>query len=532
MFVYTVPDLLFREQTDKDALFVIENDISISRSALNKRASVLASWLYDQGIRRGDRVGIHLMKSIDEIVATFAISRIGAVWVNVNYQWVPDQLEYVIEDSGMKILFTDTRKARQLKDSLQFQKLGAVVLSGKMTSVNSSHISINDACSTTFVPESYRPVDKDLAALLYTSGSTGKPKGVMISHLNFIDATRRVSEYLVNSKSDTILSVIPLSAPWGVLQITTMLMSGGAVVLQPTVLPSEIVNYVNKHNITGIAAMPPTWVQLSGYLQETQIKLPSLRYISSSGGKIPHQVLESFPEVFPDVSVYLTYGLTEAFRSTYLAPEMFRKKMGSLGKPCKNVDVFVIDPEKGICGPGEQGELVHRGSVVTMGYWNNQKATDQNWKTCEHLRHLIGDELVHYSNDLVRIDEDGYLWFVDRMVSQIKCAGHRISSTEVEDICCQSGFIESAVAFGVPDLIMGQIVHVAIDVKPGCEQSFNEEDLLQYCKRRMPNFMVPARFHVWNGLMPRNPNGKIDRPLVINFYLEVLKCEESISLQS
>jgi acyl-CoA synthetase (AMP-forming)/AMP-acid ligase II len=519
MFKHTIPDLLFIEPDDTTTPIIYDTSGEISRRELSEKAEKHAAWLIEKGIRRGDRIGVHLMKSIDEIAVIFAISRIGAVWVNINYQWTHRQVEYVIDNSGMKILFTDSRKYKILKQQTSIiGSLEHCVICGEK-SVLSEAIHLSDAVSEKSIPELSRPVDKDLAALLYTSGSTGKPKGVMISHINFMDASRRVAEYLKNDSNDRILSVLPLSAPWGMLQITTMLLCGGTVFLQPVVLASEIIESIIRFNITGLAAMPPTWVQLVGNLQEKKQQMPSLRYITSSGGKIPQHILEAIPEVFQGVSVYLTYGLTEAFRSTYLPPEHFLEKMGSLGKPCRNVDVFVIDPQKGVCGPGEQGELVHRGSVVTMGYWNDPESTAKSWRICEPLAHLIGDEKVHYSGDLVRIDEDGYFWFVDRMVSMIKCAGHRISTTEVEDLIGESGIVESSVAFGIEDTTMGQLVHVAVDIKPGFEQDFSIDKLLKHCRNCMPTFMIPSKIHVWDGLMPRNANGKIDRPFVINHCL-------------
>lgn len=514
MFEYTVPDFLFNSTTDLSRIVIVENERTVTLGELQQRASAIASWLYEAGIRRGDRIGVHLLKSVDEIVLIFAISRIGAVWVNINYQWTSRQLEYVIENSGMRMLFTDSRKARTLSECSISQSLEKIIICG-MGKAPDGCVKLSSLNSNAVVPELVRPVDKDLAALLYTSGSTGKPKGVMISHSNFVDGTRRVAEYLQNNNNERVLSVLPLSAPWGMLQVTTMLLVKGTVILQQAVLPAEIIESIKKHAVTGLAAMPPTWVQLVGYLTENRNEMPSLRYITSSGGKIPKHILESIPEVFPGVDVFLTYGLTEAFRSTWLPPDMYHKKMGSLGKPCHNVDIFVVDPDKGICSPGEQGELIHRGSVVTMGYWKDPETTAKSWKTCKWLKDLIGDELVHYSGDLVKIDEDGYLWFVDRFVSMIKCAGHRISTTEVEDIVGESGMVESVVAFGVEDETMGQVVHIVIDIKPGHDNEFSVDKLKMHCRSAMPTFMMPAKIHVWDGLMPRNANGKIDRPFVI-----------------
>lgn len=303
-----------------------------------------------------------------------------------------------------------------------------------------------------------------------------------------------------------------MSAPWGVIQASTMAMVGGSIILQRVAMPSDIVNTVVSKDVTGMAAFPENWVQIVPYLLEAGLMLPGLRYITSSGGRIPHSILEAMPRVFPNARIFLTYGLTEAFRSTYVPPEMFKAKMGSLGRPCPNVDVFVVKSDGTLAGRGEQGELIHRGTLVTRGYWNNPEATAERFRPCPALRDLIGEEPVHYSGDLVRIDEDGYFWFVGRVDALIKCSGYRISPTEVEELVHESGLVTYAVAFGVADEALGQVVHLAVSVDGG---AVDTDALMEHCRRHMPSYMVPRRIHGWDGSMPKTETGKIDRPAVI-----------------
>jgi acyl-CoA synthetase (AMP-forming)/AMP-acid ligase II len=361
-------------------------------------------------------------------------------------------------------------------------------------------------------PREPRAVDADLACLHYTSGSTGMPKGVMTTHLNLLDGTRRIDTYLKHRAGDRLLGLVSMSAPWGLLQITSMFAVGGAVVLQPTSLASEIIATIVRQQVTGVAAFPLNWIEILEFLAHTPTELPSLRYITSSGGNIPRVTLEAMPTRLPGVEVHLTYGLTEAFRSTVLPHEEFITKMGSFGKPCPNVDVFVIKDD-GICGPGEQGQLIHRGTLVTKGYWNDPQTTAQSFKPCPQLRHLIGDEIVHYSGDLVRIDEDGYLWFVDRIDSLIKCSGHRVSPAEVEHIVHLSGLVTHVVAFGVADGTLGQVVHLAVSREMG---EVDVAGLENWCRRNMPTYMVPRRIHVMRGEVPIAGTGKIDRRRIVD----------------
>ncbi|MEO8605305.1 MAG: AMP-binding protein, partial [bacterium] len=355
-------------------------------------------------------------------------------------------------------------------------------------------------------------IDADLAAILYTSGSTGAPKGVMLTHLNLLQGARSVARYLVNQPSDRLLSLLPFSFDYGLSQLTTMCTVGGSVVLQPVMMAAEIVKTLVEQRVTGFAAVPPAWIQVVRYLGERPTALPALRYVTNSGGKIPDDILRLMPQVFAGAKIFLMYGLTEAFRSTYLSPALFDAKMGSMGRAIPDVEVYLIDAGRGVCGPGEQGELVHRGSLISRGYWGKPEATAEKIRPCPELRHLIGDEAVVYSGDIVRLDADGYLWFVGRNDAMIKASGFRISPTEVEDIVFRSGLIAEVVAFGVAHELNGQAVEIAVSA--AADGGLDVAALQAHCRRHMPTYMVPQQIHHWPGEFPRGGTGKIDRPQV------------------
>ncbi len=513
MFTFTFDDLLSEQSTRRPGHPAVTlGGNTVSYEELGQRVDVAAAWLHAQGIGRGDRVGVHLHKSVEEIVAMFAAARLGAVFVNVNFQWTLHQLQYVIQDCRMQCLFTDQRRAGEMQRAGLLDAVEHVVVKGRppahTKAVAWSELPESDG------PPARGPIDSDLAALLYTSGSTGSPKGVMLTHANLVLGARSVARYLKNHDDDRVLSVLPFSFDYGLSQLTTMFLVGGTVVLQPVVMPVEIVRTAVAQRVTGIAAVPPLWIQLVRFLEEQPEAFDNLRYITNSGGKIPGPILDSLPRVFPATEIYLMYGLTEAFRSTFLPPELFEKKKGAIGQAIPNVEIFVVDPEKGICGPGEQGELVHRGSLISQGYYGQPEATAERIRPSAHLKPLIGDEDVLFSGDLVRLDEDGCLWFVSRMDSLIKCSGFRISPTEVEDIVHQSRLVAEVVAFGVDDEMLGQAVHVAVGTHDNAGADI--ESLSEHCHKHMPTYMVPQKIHVWQGQMPRTGSGKIDRPAVIN----------------
>lgn len=470
-----------------------------------------AAWLHSVGIERGDRIGIHLPKSAHEIVATFAAARIGAVFVNINYQWTFSQLGYIIRDCGIRALFTDTRRASQIADSILADEIEHILVHGE--SPDHKNMAEWDRLPTPNSLPSNPSIDRDLAALLYTSGSTGKPKGVMFSHKNIVLGARIVAKYLGNSSEDRILGLLPMSFDYGLNQVMSMFLVGGCVVLQYVSLPAEIIKTIREQRLTGAALVAPSWVQLVRYLEKVPVKFTELRYITNSGGKIPLRVLQAMSRVFPGVDIYLMYGLTEAFRSTFLHPALFNKKMGSIGKAIPNTEVFVVDPDKGICGPGEQGELIHRGELISLGYWNNAVATNEKIKINKYLLPIIGDEKVLHSGDIVQLDVDGDLWFIGRTDDMIKSSGFRLSPTEVEEILNKHNDICETVAFGVEDDELGQVVHVA--VAGDGQNCLNIDNIKQFCILNMPKYMVPRKIYTLTKAMPRTATGKIDRKSVI-----------------
>lgn len=485
-----------------DKVALVDADRSVSYAALGAEVEAIAARLRALGVTPGARVIVHLRKSIAEAAAMFAVSRIGAVVVNVNIQWTPDQLAYVAGDCGAAAVLTEGRSAQALAGRTDLPPVE--VLDGPATGGRAA-----------VVPR----LDTELAMIIYTSGSTGRPKGVMLTHRNIVAGARSVARYLGLTPDDRLLSVLPYSFDYGLNQLTTMMLLGGTVVHQPLAMATEIVASINRHRITGLAAVPPLWAQVVRYLDGqlgsgTPVALPSLRRVTNSGGKIPLNILDRMPEVFPGVSIFLMYGLTEAFRSTFLPPEKFAAKKGSIGRAIPGAEVHVVREGIGIAGPGEQGELVHRGPLVSLGYWGRPDVTAEKIRPCPELG--IGDEPVVWSGDTVRVDADGDLWFVGRTDAMIKTSGFRLSPDEVEDLVCRSGLVGDAVAFGVEDDDLGQVVHVALSPLTG----YDEAALLAHCRKVMPSYMVPRRLHVWSEPMPRTASGKLARPDVVRLTRE------------
>jgi len=503
--VRTVSDLFAHNLPERAAKpFLVDPGRSWTYAEVAAEVDRVAAFLAADGIEPGDRVVVQVRKGMREVAAMLAVSRIGGVFVNVNTVWTGEQLHYVIDDSGARAAILEGGAAAALP---QGHALVVLVASGPSVTGLQSWDGLPEVSLQSLVSCD----DGDLAAIIYTSGSTGRPKGVMLTHANIVSGARSVTAYLELRGDDRLLSVLPYSFDYGFNQLTTMMLVGGTVVHQPVTMATEIVRAIREHAVTGFAAVPPLWIQFIRLLDASGEALPSLRLVTNSGGKIPLNILERMPALLPDTRIYLMYGLTEAFRSTYLPPEKFSAKMGAIGRAVPENEVYVIREGIGIAGPGEQGELVHRGAFVSQGYWNRPDATAEKIRPCPELAALIGEEPVVYSGDIVRVDEDGDLWFVSRRDALIKSSGFRISPDEVEDIVHRSGMAADVVVFGVADDLLGQSVQVAATLAPGATR----EGLLAYCRKVMPAYMVPRAIHVWNAPMPRTASGKLARPEVV-----------------
>jgi acyl-CoA ligase (AMP-forming) (exosortase A-associated) len=332
---------------------------------------------------------------------------------------------------------------------------------------------------------------------------------------------KSVAQYLENKKDDVLLAVLPLSFDYGFSQLSTAFHVGASVVLMDYLFPRDVVNLVAREHVTGVAAVPPIWIQLAEVAWPDTVA-GHLRYFTNSGGRMPRATLDKLRAALPAARPYLMYGLTEAFRATYLPPEEIDRRPDSIGKAIPNTEVMVVRPDGSPCEPDEPGELVQRGSLVALGYWNDPA------KTAERFRPLPGQrselpltEMSVWSGDTVRKDAEGYLYFVGRRDEMIKTSGYRVSPTEVEELAYASGQVGDAVAVAAPHPALGEgIVLVA---SPPAHTAHTEdaegrsERLLDYLRAQAPSYMLPQ--HVaWLEELPRNPNGKFDRPALAERY--------------
>lgn len=497
------PALTFKQQT-------------LTYGALWTQVRSVAAGLAELGVTREQRVAVYLDKRIETVTAIFGASAAGAAFVPVNPLLRPAQVGHILRDCDVRVLVTSPERLALMRDELtSCPTVEDVVLVGTRIDQGEPALPyrvhgwerLGRSEQEAPVPSA---IDLDIAAILYTSGSTGKPKGVVLSHRNLLAGAESVSTYLGNTSDDVLLAALPLSFDAGFSQLTTAFAVGAHVVVMNYLLPGDVPRLCARYGVTGLTCVPPLWIQIVEQKWSESARA-SMRYFANTGGRLPKPVLDRLREVFPSAQPFLMYGLTEAFRSTYLDPAEVDRRPGSIGKAIPGAEILVVRSDGSACDPGEEGELVHRGPHVALGYWNDPVRSaerfrpvpgrDEPWRTTE---------LAVWSGDAVVTDEDGFLYFVGRNDEMIKTSGYRVSPTEIEEVAYSTGLVRDAVALGVEDATLGQrVLLVVAPTAPGLEADV----LLEQMTSRLPLYMVPSAVVIRDAIA-RSPNGKFDRALL------------------
>jgi acyl-CoA ligase (AMP-forming) (exosortase A-associated) len=506
-----------------DQTCLVHRGKSLTYSELAENCLKLAGALKQAGVRPGDRVATYLDKSVEEVYGLLASSMVGGVFVDINGLLKGKQVAHILRDSGARVLLTSPGRLKTISRELAgAPELVALVTTSGGTESESEARSSLPRLELTDVLDHGEPlgspprrIDADPAGIIYTSGSTGLPKGVVVSHRNVVAGAESVSSYLHNTGDERILSIMPFSFDYGLNQLTTTLLVGATLVLQNYLGPADIVRALEKEDITGLGGIPPVWSQLL-QLQWNGERFPHLRYITNTGGRFPEHQVREYRRRLPRTDIYLMFGLTEAFRSTYLEPDQVDRRPTSIGKAIPNAEILVLDEHGKPCPPGQPGELVHRGVHVSLGYWKDPERTAERFRPFPlKPSEIQTQELAVFSGDYVKTDEEGYIYYIGRKDSMIKTSGFRLSPTEVEEHFYSTGKVQDAVAFGVADEQLGQAIWVVASLRAG--ESISADELLSLASREMPSYMIPQKVSLRETL-PRNPNGKIDRPAVEKEY--------------
>ena len=482
---------------DADAPALLLKDGTLDYAELDSRVGRLAAWLSGKGIAPGDRVATWLGKTWLATLMPLATVRAGLVHVPVNPQLKRAQVAHILADSGARLLLCNAARAATLEGS----DIPADCLLADDRSCEDTVLAAIDWLP----PSSGDP--GALAAILYTSGSTGRPKGVMLSSTNLWLGAESVSSYLELASDDRLLGVLPLSFDYGQNQLLSAWYAGASVAPVDYFTAREVVRAVERFDATTLAGVPPLWVQLleCDWPPETAARL---RRLTNSGGALTRAMVSGLRALFPDARLFAMYGLTEAFRSTYLDPSLIDVRPTSVGKAIPHAEILIVRSDGSPTDPDEPGELVHCGPLVAQGYWQDADRTAQRFKPAPPHSRYGG--IAVWSGDKAKVDGDGFITFVGRDDEMIKSSGNRISPTELEEAAVATGLVAEAVALGVPDATLGQAIAMVVRPTAAADSRTLEDDLRIRLRADLPNFMQPRHLLV-RAELPRNPNGKLDR---------------------
>jgi acyl-CoA ligase (AMP-forming) (exosortase A-associated) len=479
-----------------EALALAVGPHRLSFADLNRSVARLAAWLAAEVAEKGARVATWTAKGRTACLMPLAAARAGLVHVPINPLLKGAQAQHILQDSSAALLIANAGRIEALEG---FSAQGLRVIDVQVAET------VIDAAGDEMPPSAAS--DHELAAILYTSGSTGRPKGVMLSHANLWLGAQSVAQYLELAPQDKVLGVLPLSFDYGQNQLLSAWYAGASVVPLDYLAPRDIVKAVAKHEITTLAGVPPLWVQLVEADWPADVAT-HLKRLTNSGGALTPALIEAMRGCIPSADIVPMYGLTEAFRSTYLPPELVDQHPTSMGRAIPHAEILVCRADGSLCEDEEAGELVHAGPLVAQGYWQDAARSAERFRPAPAASTYGG--MAVWSGDTVRRDADGLLYFVGRDDAMIKTSGNRVSPTEVEDGAVGSGLILEAVAFGVPDARLGAAVVLMVRAKAGRGDAADQAALVQYLRAHLPNFMQPKEIR-WCEALPRNPNGKLDR---------------------
>ncbi|SFR83457.1 AMP-binding protein [Sphingomonas jatrophae] len=460
----------------------------VTYAELDRMTGALAAALRERAAP-GARIASWLAKSRLACVLPLACARAGLVHVPINPLLKRAQVAHILADSGAVLL---------IGGEARLGTLAADDVPGACVAVAET-----DAAGW-LIGEGLAPSSADpaaLVAILYTSGSTGRPKGVMLSHANLWLGAISVAHYLRLADDDVLLAALPLSFDYGQNQLLSAWAAGARVVPLDYLLPADVVKACARHGVTQLAGVPPLWVQLAEANWPAEVAA-RIRRLTNTGGRLAVPLGRRLRALFPDAELFSMYGLTEAFRSTFLDPALYDAHPESIGSAIPFAEVMVVRPDGSLAADGEAGELVHAGPLVAQGYWRDAERSAARFRPAPAASTHGG--VAVWSGDTVVRDADGLIRFVGRDDEMLKSAGNRISPTEIEETAVASGEAMEAVAFGVPDARLGQAIRLVV-AGPG-----DDAALAAYLKRELPGFMQPQAIRRADSL-PRNPNGKLDR---------------------
>jgi acyl-CoA synthetase (AMP-forming)/AMP-acid ligase II len=492
-----------------ETVFLTARGESVDGDRFVARTEELARRIVRAGVPAGARVCSWLEPSVDLAVFPFACALAGVVAVLVNPRLLDAQVRHVVDDCDAHAVLTSPTKLLATRDrSVAFgaRRLWTIDADGKPgieelpRDIESTPLRVRE--------------DVDAPAMfLYTSGSTGKPKAIVQTERSLCDGARIVAGYLGLTHRDKIAAVLPLSFDYGLNQLTAAMFARSQVGLLSYLTAADLLRHLARGGFTGLAGVPEIWVDVAAHLTTGRVdarELRALRYVTNSGGRLPDATIVALLESLPWVSVFSMYGLTEAFRSSFVPPAELREGRRGVGRAMPGVELLVVDPQsRRVLAPGAVGELVHCGACVGLGYHQRPESTARHFGV--HPIHGERGGRAVYSGDLASMDEAGNVTLHGRIDAQIKVGGYRVSPDEVIEVVRRVNGVHTAAAVGVPRASDGltELVVAVVPAEPRGDLSVLRAHVIAATTRELPRWMVPARVEFFTAL-PESANRKID----------------------
>jgi acyl-CoA synthetase (AMP-forming)/AMP-acid ligase II len=475
-------------------------DRSLSFGELDERATRLAGWLAAKGVKPGDRVALLLPNGLECVESLFAVARAGGICVPLNTRLVADEISHLLRHCGAHVLVADeefgpvvakaTRNAPELAHCLAVGSLDPGTPSTPYA----------EALETPAVAPEVEIADHDPGFLMYTSGTTGRPKGALLSHFNlFMNSLNGMIEQRIAGEDEVWLAGLPLFHIGGLNGILPYVMTGGTSILWPTghFDAHEAVDELERSRVTGCFFVATQWAEVCAVAAERARDF-ALRRIAWGASPAPPSTLDAMARTFPDAPLYTFFGQTEMSSVTcVLRGEDFARKPGSVGKPCVNVEVRIVDDEMNDVATAEIGEIVYRAPTLMQRYWNDPEATAE----------AFAGGWFH-SGDLVQRDEDGYIWVVDRKKDLIITGGENVSSAEVEGVIDAHPAVAEVAVIGIPHPRWVETPRAVI-VPADPDHPPTESEIIEHCREHLASYKKPTSVVISDQPLPRNASGKI-----------------------
>ncbi|MFQ5998613.1 MAG: long-chain fatty acid--CoA ligase [Candidatus Bathyarchaeia archaeon] len=469
----------------------------ITYAELNKDTHAFASALRQLDVCKDDRVALLLYNCPEFLVAAFAINRLGAVFVPMNYRLASDEVKFILEDSGAKVLITEHELRPTVDPILSgIQSLKAFIALDGPGDVGLKYAEMIESHRGQEVIDAVVS-ESDLHRVVYTSGTTARPKGVMLSYANLYSKNDAHREVLHLTSEDRVLVAGPLYHVGGMdLPFTGVLQLGGTGVILRKFNVDACLDAIVKEMVTIVWLAPTMMNMILNNLEVKNLNFNSLRLIIDGGEKMPEDRVNKVLDIFTNVWFADAYGLTETLSGdTFLTKDKMSMKIGSVGKPVPNLELRIVDENERQLPPNQPDEIVLKGQKVFKGYWNNAEAT----------RIAMKDGWFH-TGDVGYLDDEGFLYVVDRKKDMIKSGGENIASVEIERVIYHHPKILEAAVVAAPDEQWGEVP--AAYVVPKKNMQIKPDELARFIGESLAKFKIPKHFFFLTQL-PRNPSGKV-----------------------